>query len=225
MRQARQEELDQIPPEPEPESNQMEENNGPGALVAYLLEPPRDDQAFWVIRVAAYLVFFVWGWWFIFTDYRTDEIGSSFLHGVNLVFHEAGHVIFQLFGDFMGVLGGTLGQLLMPLIATVALVVKNRDNFGASLGLWWFSQSLMDCAPYIYDARAMNLTLLGGVSGHDMPGYHDWNNILGRLGWLEYDHGLAGFVDFLGTLGMLLAFLWGGLVLYRQYQRIASAHA
>ncbi len=45
-----------------------------------------------------------------------------FLHGVNLVFHEAGHVIFGLFGEFMGIAGGSLNQVLIPLAATIAFL-------------------------------------------------------------------------------------------------------
>ncbi len=46
----------------------------------------------------------------------------AFLHGVNLVFHEAGHLIFGFFGQFVGVLGGSLNQVLIPAICVVAFV-------------------------------------------------------------------------------------------------------
>ena len=108
-----------------------------GSLVARLtyVEPRTDPIYFWS-RVAAYALFFVWGWYFILLDLRTNEIGNSFMHRVDLVFHEAGHVIFRPFGEFMHVLGGSLGQLLMPAIVIVMLVYKNQDNFGGSIGLW-----------------------------------------------------------------------------------------
>jgi hypothetical protein len=183
-----------------------------------LFAPPGGGSAAFYARLAAYAVFFLWGWHFILLDFRGNEIGNSFMHNINLVFHEAGHVIFRLFGNFMQVLGGTLGQLLMPLVAMIALLWQNRDNFGASLGLWWLGQSLMDCAPYINDARAGQLMLLGGVTGQDMPDYHDWQNLLGRLGWLQYDHALAALADGAGTAVMLLAMAWGGMLLYRQHQ-------
>ena len=87
-----------------------------------------DSLQFWG-RVAIYVAFFVWGWYFILLDFRTNEIGESFMHRVNLVFHEAGHMIFMPFGRFIMILGGTLGQLIMPLVVMFALVIKNRDNF------------------------------------------------------------------------------------------------
>jgi len=39
----------------------------------------------------------------------------NFIHGVNLVFHEFGHPFFGLFGEVIGILGGTLGQLMIIL--------------------------------------------------------------------------------------------------------------
>ena len=57
----------------------------------------------------------------------------------------------------------------------VRFLLKNRDGFAALTGLWRLSVSLMGLAPYIGDARAMQLTLLGGGSGRDRPGMHDWN--------------------------------------------------
>lgn len=169
---------------------------------------------------AIYVLFFVWGWSFILTDYRTDAIGQSFMHRVDLVFHEAGHVVFRPFGQFITILGGSLGQLLMPLAVLAALLFRNRDPFGASIGLWWLAQSLMDLAPYIGDARAMRLVLLGGGTGRDRPGMHDWHNILSSLGWLEADHTLAAMTDALGVILMLTAFVWGASILYGQFGRL-----
>jgi hypothetical protein len=173
-------------------------------------------------RAAVYVLLFIWGWQFILMDHAAVEaggtaIGQSFMHRVNLVFHEAGHVIFMPFGRFMSVLGGTLGQWLMPAIVAGVFLFKTRDTFGASVGLWWLGQSFMDAAPYVHDARAGRLLLLGGFTGQDSPGSHDWRNILGDLGWLEYDHAIAALVDGMGVVLMLTAFAWGGYVLYLQY--------
>lgn len=183
------------------------------------VEPRTDPVVFWG-RVALYGVFFVWGWYFILLDFRGGEIGESFMHRVNLVFHEAGHVIFMPFGRFMTILGGSLGQLLIPLIVGMALIVKNRDNFGGSIGLWWLGQSLMDLAPYINDARDLKLMLLGGGTGQDRPGMHDWENILLDLGMIQRERQIAWCADALGTILVLAALFWGGHVLYRQYRNL-----
>ena len=182
------------------------------------------------LRAALWLVLLLWGLWFITTDHRVmsnglPAINHSIMHLIDLVFHEAGHMIFRLLGDFMMVLGGSLMQLLVPGVATWALLCRHHDPFGAAVTLWWFSQSLMDLAPYIHDARVQNLQLLGGGTGRDRPGSHDWHNLLGRTGMLEYDHALAWLVDGLGVLLMLAALSWSGLLLQRQYRAWRQTHS
>jgi len=112
------------------------------------------------------------------------------------------------------------GQVLMPLICLGTFLIKTRDPFGASVCLWWTAESIMDVAPYINDARDMDLMLLGGVTGKETDG-HDWNNILSMLGWLEYDHRLAHLAYNVGILLMLVSFAWGGWILLRHYRRLA----
>ncbi len=169
-------------------------------------------------RALLWVVLVGWGARFIVTPLETNYTGESFLHLVNLPFHEAGHLLFMPFGRFMMILGGSLGQVLMPLICLGVFLVQTRDPFGASVALWWAAESIMDVAPYINDARALDLLLLGGVTGKETDG-HDWNNLLTMLGWLQYDHRLAHAAYHLGTLLMLASMAWGGLLLRRHYRR------
>src|SRR5262245_13184817 len=105
---------------------------------------------------------------------------ESFLHLPNLVFHEAGHVLFSPFGRFMTVLGGSLLQFLVPVILAGAFLRK-ANPFGAVVCAWWAGESLVDLAPYIADARALQLILLGGRTGAEVEG-HDWEFILAQMG-------------------------------------------
>ena len=166
-----------------------------------------------------------WGLKFILADYTTlsngvPESSGIIMSRVNLVFHEAGHLIFSLFGEFMGVLGGSIGQLLMPLIVCLAFLLRFNNPFGASIGLWWLGQSTIDLSPYIADARAKQLMLLGGITGRDSPTSHDWANILGREGWLRYDQQIAGAVEFVGEALMVLSMLWGAYLVWTQLKRV-----
>ena len=129
-----------------------------------------------------------------------DDVMDSFLHNVNLVFHEAGHIVFSPFGRFMTILGGSLLQTLIPLICAIALYVQNDDAFGAALCVWWMGENLLDLAPYINDARALNLILLGGPA-NAVEG-HDWEAILTSLGWLHLDHRIAAGAHLLGAFIM-----------------------
>jgi hypothetical protein len=94
------------------------------------------------------------------------------------------------------------------------------NHFAVSVGLWWLGQSFMDIAPYIDDARAGQLMLLGGVTGSEVEDYHDWENILTRLGMMNYDHLIARISFGCGVVIMATALVWGGYVLYRQKRKV-----
>jgi len=169
-------------------------------------------------RAVLYVVLLVWGLGFIFHSPESNYAIDSIMHYPNLIFHESGHIVFSVFGDFMQTLGGSLMQLLIPLLVFLAFLLRVRDNFAASVGLWWFSQSCMDLAPYIYDARRMQLMLNGGITGEDAPDYHDWQNLLYRLQLERYDHALANSLHVFAAVLMLAAFVWGAYILYKQYR-------
>ncbi|HEY6085655.1 MAG TPA: hypothetical protein VIU63_09685, partial [Nitrospira sp.] len=83
------------------------------------------------------------------------------------------------------------------------------------------AENFMDIAPYINDARALDLMLLGGVTGKETDG-HDWENILSMLGWLPYDHHLAHLSYNLGIVLMLLSSIWGLTLLLRHVRRLST---
>jgi len=165
-------------------------------------------------RALALAVLAYWAW-----RMAVEPIGSYTLGLVditNLVFHEAGHILFLPFGSFMTSLGGSLTQVLVPLACMAAFILKTRDLYAAAVALWWAGENLVDMAPYVADARALQLVLLGGHTGAEVEGY-DWEAILGALGWLPYDVALGRACHRAGVLVMLGAIAWGGWVLRRQY--------
>jgi len=163
-------------------------------------------------RIALLAGLFIWT-----IHFARSPIGlastSSILHMPNLVFHEAGHVIFSFFGRFMTVLGGSLLQFLIPVILAIAFL-RQKNTFGAVVCTWWAGQNLLDLAPYIADARALELVLLGGKTGAEVEG-HDWEFILTQLGWLHLDRtlGLAAYRT--GLVIMFGALVWGAIYLLR----------
>ena len=195
-----------------------DEGEGFAALLTAL--PPRVDAWRWRARLALLVAFAAWGVALIRLDYRSGEIGGSFIHGPLLVFHEAGHVVFAFLGEWMRVAGGSLAQLLMPLLLAGALLLKNRDPFGASIGLWLFGVSLLDLAPYMYDALHPQLVLLSGATGEE--GGHDWIYLFASMGLLPRAQRIGGAVHLLGALWVLLALGWGAALLWRQHGRIAG---
>jgi hypothetical protein len=154
---------------------------------------------------------------FLRSGLDAEHLGGSFLHLVNLPFHEAGHVLFSPFGRFMMTLGGSLLQVAVPVICAVVFLTKTRDPFAAAAAAWWAGQNFMDLAPYIADARALQLVLLGGHTGAEVEG-HDWEYILQTLGWLHRDVALGQAAFVVGAVVMVGALAWGAAVLVRQYR-------
>jgi hypothetical protein len=185
-----------------------------------LLAVPGDGGGAWYLRVAAFMFFGAWGLRLARLDVATGDIFASSMHPLNLVFHEAGHVLFSPFGHFLHVAGGTLGQWLMPIVVGVVLAWRNRDNFGAALALWWLAVSLLDAAPYAWDALDPRLPLLSGGTGAD--GGHDWIEMLGSTGLLERAHAIGGLLHGLGVVLLLAAGAWGGTLLWRERVRRAA---
>jgi hypothetical protein len=182
-----------------------------------LFAAPTDEPQLFVAGRGLFLAaILIWGVRLIAHPPASNFSGESFLHLVNLPFHEAGHIIFSPFGRFIGVFGGSLMQLLIPLVVIIAFI-SMRNPFAASVGLWWFGESFIDLGPYINDARAGQLMLVGGVTGSEVEDYHDWENILRTVGWLHHDHALGWAAHLLGSSLMLGALLWGGCVVWRQY--------
>ncbi len=75
------------------------DGHGAPTLRQWLLHKatPMDDLTWWSCAVLL-AAFAIWGWVLIAQDYRTGDIGSSFIHRPLLIFHEAGHVLFRPFG-------------------------------------------------------------------------------------------------------------------------------
>ena len=154
----------------------------------------------------------IWTWRFARSP-LSPAVMDSFLHLPNLVFHEAGHIIFGPFGRFMSVLGGSLLQVLVPVITIVAFV-RQEQAFSAAVGAWWAGQNLVDLAPYIADARALQLVLLGGHTGAEVEG-HDWEYLLTTLGMTHLDRTIGLSAHYLGVLVMAGAIAFASWTLYR----------
>ncbi len=161
---------------------------------------------------ALLLVLAVWTWSFARTA-MGPAVMESFLHLPDLVFHEAGHVIFSPFGRFMTVFGGSLTQVLIPIVLAVAFV-RQGQPFSAAACAWWAGQNLVDLAPYIADARSLSLVLLGGRTGAEVEG-HDWEFILMRLGAMHHDRTLGLAAHYGGLAVMVASIAFGAWWLFR----------
>jgi len=120
----------------------------------------------------------------------------AILDGANLIFHEAGHVFFSPFGDFLQYLGGSLMQVLIPAICAIYFWLHQQRGSSA-VTLFWAGESLTNVAIYVADGRRMELPLIGGD--------HDWNYLLDRLDLLNQAESLGRFVFVLGVVAILFS--------------------
>ena len=165
-------------------------------------------------RLVAFAAMLIWGT-SIVLGRMTDT--PTILHLTVILFHEAGHVVFMPFGRTLGVAGGTLGQLLMPLVCAVALH-RRDDNFGAAMCTAWLSLSLIDASIYAYDAFDPELPLIGGGTGADS--FHDFVFLFDRFGQLAHARGWAMAMKALGGLALLASLAWAGALLFLQSEHL-----
>ena len=188
-----------------------------GFLASLLLPLEKMDSVSFYGRSISLALLAVWSWFLFGYDHRTGEIGMSFMHNILLPIHEAGHVIFRPLGEFMMILGGSLFQFALPVAIGIAFIVKQHDNFGASVALWWGGVSLVDLSPYIYDALHPQLVLLGGGTGSN-DGPHDWIYLLTMLNQLDNARRWGTFIHVSGGLVMLLMLVWGAFLMLQQHK-------
>jgi hypothetical protein len=135
-----------------------------------------------------------------------DTDSTHFLDRVNLVSHEAGHLFFSYFGEFIMVIGGTIGQLFVPLAFTVYFILR-REFFSSAVTLFWTGQNLFVISLYVKDAQAMALPLVSIGGGEDT--IHDWNYILSRLGLLRWDRAVGSMIYLSGIAIVIASVLYG----------------
>jgi hypothetical protein len=183
-----------VPPDAAPEIVIRE---SPGLLTA--LRRDIDDWCvgrWWLARLPL-LLLFAWTW----MGHASRPAYRSVFGGLNLGIHELGHYVFAPFGDLPGVFGGSLLQCLVPLIAG-AMFVRQRDWFAVGVAIAWFGTNCFEVSLYAGDAVRMQLPLVTPGGGHPI---HDWNYLLGALGWLRHTDLVAGIYRATGQTAMAIA--------------------
>jgi hypothetical protein len=168
-------------------------------LLQGLTEEIRDwsQGRLWAVRVPLLL-------WFAYigVQHFADPWYNSLFGGINLGIHELGHLLFQPFGQFLAVAGGTITQLAAPVIAGF-LFARQPDWFAVTVSGAWLATNLYHVAAYVADARALELPLLS-LGGGDA--IHDWHYLLSHLGILDWDTGLATLLR-----GLAFLLLWASI--------------
>lgn len=144
----------------------------------------------------AWIVFYV-----LFLLYAAlDRTGFLIIDYVNLMIHEGGHFFFSWFGHPITILGGTLGELIVPLLCAAYFWWKRETTAVAFCGFWFF-ENFLYIGTYMADARASALPLVGSDES-------DWTILFGQWGLLAKDQQIGSSTRALGWLGMLAAIAW-----------------
>jgi len=130
--------------------------------------------------------FLLLGAW-IWVRHAVDPLYRSLFGGLNLGIHELGHFVFAPIGDLPGVFGGSLLQCLAP-VAGMVMFLRQRDYFAVAFAWCWLGTNCFEVATYADDAVRMELPLVTPGGGHPI---HDWNYLLGSLGWLRHTDAVA----------------------------------
>ena len=134
-----------------------------------------------------------------------DDDKFLLIDNVNLIVHEAGHLLFSWAGTTATLYGGTLLQFLVPLGLAVYFWTQ-RKTAAVAFVVFIVFENCLYTSVYIADARAQVLPLV--TVGDPEGGGHDWFEILARWRMLRYDTTIAALVRALGWLGMLATPLW-----------------
>jgi hypothetical protein len=154
-----------------------------------------------IFRLIVYCILVVCLCYFTYSlaiDYQKNETRSqvSFviwvIDTIDLFIHETGHLIFSIFGRFIGFLGGSLFQIIIP-VATI-LVFARSSLRSIPFTLYWTGQSMVNVSIYIGDAPYQRLHLISRAA------IHDWKWLLNYTGTMEYAGDIAGTVNAVGLL-------------------------
>lgn len=132
-----------------------------------------------------------------------DPMQGSFLDNVDLPIHETGHVIFRVLGEFMGIAGGSLFQVIFPAVF-VGYFIWQKSYYSAAIVLLWVGQSILNVWVYAADAVVMQLVLTSGWTGSE-GSFHDWNYLLTATGLINSTKTVAGIIRFIGTVTIITA--------------------
>lgn len=130
----------------------------------------------------------------------TNTTGFLFIDFANLMFHEAGHAVLGWAGYYTQILGGTLGELIVPLVCTLVFI-RRGETQAVAFSAFWTSENLLYIATYMGDARRAALPLVGSDES-------DWAILFSHWGVLPLDRTIAAWTRACGWLGMLGAIGW-----------------
>lgn len=139
-------------------------------------------------------------------EHLRDPEKWSIISGVILGTHELGHVVFSPFPEWWTVAGGTILQLLAPIIVLIVLA-RQKEPIGVAIAGCWLAISLVNVAVYIGDASHGDLNLVSIGGGDDAT--HDWTWLLDHANLIRSDQLIATRVRGAAWVTLGVSFVYG----------------
>ena len=103
----------------------------------------------------------------------------------------------------------------------VPLDLSFKDSEGKEVTLGELIDKPTVLSLVYFHCPSVCMPLLGGNTGRTSPyGFHDWEFILKETGLIQYDHTFAALAHYVGKGVILCALLWGGYILFKQFQNL-----
>ncbi len=151
--------------------------------------------------LTGWLVFY--GLFFLYV--LSSKTGFLLTDYIFVPIHEGGHLLFGWFGQMLGVMGGTLLQLGVPLALAVYFAFQ-RHTTAVAFTAFFFFENFLNVSTYMADARRLELQYV--TVGDPDFAEHDWTFLFSHFGALAQDTRIAAVVRALGWLGMLGTVGW-----------------
>lgn len=135
----------------------------------------------------------------------TDPAATSLFGLLDFGIHEFGHLVCGMFGEWIGVAGGSIMQLLIPVLVAV-MFRRQRERMGVAVCGAWLAVALARMAVYMADARELELDLVSFGPDGDI---HDWNYLFTSLGIIRWDTTIAGLTRTAGWLLVIGSVTYG----------------
>jgi len=120
------------------------------------------------------------------------------LDAMNLVIHEAGHIVFMIFGKFIEILGGSLLQIIVPISFVVYFLLK-EEYPGVFFSIFWLGDSVINVATYMADARVRQLPLIADGL------IHDWNWLFTEMNILSKAETIGSIFFYCGAVFLIIS--------------------
>ena len=116
----------------------------------------------------------VLGWQVLQRELNFEAASGAlrFIHGIDLVIHEAGHAFSLILPRFFSILGGSALQVILPAVCALTFL-QQRHIASVAVALFWTGESVTDVAIYVADAKSRPCPC-SGATGPCTTGTISW---------------------------------------------------